>query len=185
MSGSDLAGRYAKALFELAEKNSLSDKVEGDLKHLLETISANESLQHTLHNPSVSKHSIAGIMEEILKKLGVTSLTNNFILVVVRNGRVKSLKDIIDSYKAIMMHSRGEEIAHITTASALQPKQVSDIEQTIGKALGSKIKAVTAVNDEILGGIIVRIGSKMLDASVLGQIEAFAAMSKKSVANLN
>ena len=65
------------------------------------------------------------------------------------------------------------------------PAQVAEIETSLGKALGSKIKAVLDVNEEILGGIIVRVGSKMLDASVSGQLNAFAAISKKSVANLN
>lgn len=185
MSGSNLAGRYAKALFELADKNSASEKVEGDLVRLIETLSSSPALKHTLKNPAVSKRSLEGVMGEILKKLGAHKLTLSFLLVVVRNGRVKSLEEIAFAYTNLMMQSRGEEVAYVTTASALQPAQITEVEKTIGQAFGSKIKAVLAVNDEILGGIIVRVGSKMLDASVSGKLDAFASLSKKNVANLN
>lgn len=185
MSGSNLAGRYAKALFELADKNAVSEKVEADLASLIEAVNANPSLKHTLKNPAVSKLSVEKVLGEILKKLSVNKLTSSFLLVVVRNGRIKSLAEIAFEYNHLMMQSRGEEVAYVTTASALNAGQVSEVEKTIGKAFGSKIKAVLAVNDEILGGIIVRVGSKMLDASVSGKLDAFAVASKKNVANLN
>ena len=70
MSGSNLAGRYAKALFELADKNSVSEKVEGDLVRLIQTINSSPELKHTLKNPAVSKHSLEGVVKEILTKLG-------------------------------------------------------------------------------------------------------------------
>jgi F-type H+-transporting ATPase subunit delta len=84
-----------------------------------------------------------------------------------------------------MMQSRGEHAAYITVASALSDGQIADIEVALAAASGKKIKAIVSVDDEILGGIVVRIGSKMLDASVAYQIDKFAELSRKAVMNLN
>ncbi len=185
MSGSNLAGRYAKALFELAEKNKSLDKVEGDLQQLMKAVEGSLVLRGAILSPVISKSNLSGVMAEILKRLAANSLTINFIGVLVQNGRIKHLAEVASAYLGLMMQSRGEEEAYVTTASSLDAKQIVDIENTLGKAMGHKIKAVMAVNDEILGGIIVRIGSKMLDASLSGQLEALALLNKKAIANLN
>ena len=185
MSGSNLAGRYAKALFELAEKNKSLDKVEGDLTQLMKTVENSAELSAAITNPVISKHDLSGVMLQILKKLDAANLTINFIGVLVQNGRIRHLAEVASAYFGLMMQSRGEENAYVITASGLQANQVADIEKTLGAALGNKIKAVVSVNDEILGGIIVRIGSKMLDASLVGQLKTLALLNKKAIANLN
>lgn len=185
MSGLALAGRYAKALFELAQKSNSLDKVEDDLNQLIKVVDISPELALALNNPVISKSNIEGALFEVLKKLGANKLTVNFINVLVQNGRTKSLAQVVQSYSNLMMQSRGEENAYVTTATTLSSKQIADIEKTLGSALGSKVKAVMAVNDGILGGIIVRIGSKMLDASLSGQLDKLAVLNKKAIANLN
>ncbi len=185
MSYAGLAGRYAKALFELAEKNNSLDKVESDLTQLIKAVEGSSELSKTILNPVISKSNLSGVITEILKKLAATDLTVKFIGTLVQNGRIIHLAEIVDAYFGLMMQSRGEEKAYITTASTLNPEQVKEIENTLGKALGNKIKAVVAVNEEILGGIVVRIGSKMLDASLSGQLEKLAMLNKKAIADLN
>lgn len=185
MSGLALAGRYAKALFELATKDKSSEKVEADLLQLIKAVSESPALAATLKNPSISKNSLSKVMSELLKKLNANGLSITFIMIVTQNGRIKYLTEIVDAYSNLMMKSRGEEYAYVTTATKLQEKQVKEVEKTLGAALGNKIKAVVAVNDEILGGIIVRIGSKMLDASLSGQLGKLSVINRKAIANLN
>ena len=185
MSSANLAGRYAKALFELSSNKKLLDKVESDLENLVAAIEGSEPLQTAILNPVISKSDLSKVMAALLQKLSVTDLTANFIKVLVQNGRVKYIQSVAAAYFELMMQSRGEEKAYVTTASSLQAKQIKDIEKSLGGALGRKIKAVVKVEEEILGGIIVRVGSKMLDASLSGQLKTLAAMNKKAIANLN
>ena len=185
MSGLALAGRYAKALFALAQKNKCSDKVEGDLLQLMKVVGSSGDLYGVLHNPLISKRNIESLLAEVLGKCAANKLTINFINVLVENGRIKYLLEVVDFYKNLMMQSRGEHAAYITVASALSDGQIADIEVALAAASGKKIKAIVSVDDEILGGIVVRIGSKMLDASVAYQIDKFAELSRKAVMNLN
>jgi F-type H+-transporting ATPase subunit delta len=185
MSGIALAGRYAKALFELAEKKKLLDKVEGDLEQLMKVVGESQELAGVLGNPVVSKNNVAAVVCAVLNKLGANEITVDFLNILAQNGRIKYLSEIVESYSNLMMKNRGEEYAYITTAKKLKSDKVAIIEGTLGKALGSKIKVVTAVNDNILGGMIVRIGSKMLDASVVGQLDKLAMLNKKAIAALN
>ena len=185
MSGTAIAGRYAKALFELAQNSKSLDVIEGDFAGLMSAIEASPELRGALNNPVISKENIETVLQQILKKIGANKLTVNFINILVQNGRVKLLEEAISAYHVLMMQSRGEENAYVTTASELNSKQVAEIEKALGAAVGSKIKAVVTVNNEIIGGIIVRIGSKMLDASISGQLEKLALVNKKAIANLN
>lgn len=185
MSGLALAGRYAKALFELAAKDNSFDNVEKDLAQLVKAVAENNDLATVLKNPSISKTQVMNLLSLLLKKMGAGKLSENFVRVVVSNGRAKYLAEIVSAYSVLTMQRRGEEFAYVTTATKLGEKQVGEIEKTIGSSLGKKIKAVVAVNDEILGGIIVRIGSKMLDASLSGQLVKLSNINRKAIANLN
>lgn len=185
MSGSSLEGRYAKALFELASKNKTSEKIEADLTQLLKAISESEALAQAIKNPAISKSSMLKVILEILKKQVADKLTVDFVGVLVQNGRVVNIAEVVNSYSALMMQSRGEEKAYVTTATKLENGQIEELEKTLGKALGNKIKAEVVVDDAIIGGIIVRIGSKMLDASISGQLEKLAMLNKKAIADLN
>ena len=185
MSGIALSGRYAKALFELAKADNSSDKVEADLLQLIKVVDNSKELTALLKNPAVSRASVSKVMAEVLKKLGASDLSVKFILMTTQNGRVKYLTEIVKAFSALMMKSRGEEYAYVTTAEKLKDSQIKEVEKALGSALGSKIKAVASVNDEILGGVIVRIGSKMLDASLSGQLSKLSVINRKAIANLN
>lgn len=185
MSGLALAGRYAKALFELAEKNKSSAQIEGDLQQLLRVVNEVPELHAAINNPAISKTVIDGVMSQILNKSGANKLTVSFISVLVQNNRIKYLASVVASYVNIMMQNRSEENAFITTSTPLNQKQITEIEQSLSKALGHKIKPVTAVNADLLGGIVVRIGSKMLDASISGQLNRMEVLNKKAIANLH
>jgi F-type H+-transporting ATPase subunit delta len=185
MSVLALAGRYAKALFELAAQDGSSEKVEADLLQLMKIINESPALGNILKNPAISKGSLAKVLSELLRRMGASGFSTRFVMILIQNGRVKYLAEVTAEFSGLMMKKRGEENAYITTASTLKDSQVHEVEQALGKVLGSKIKAVIAVNDEILGGIIVRIGSKMLDASVSGQLERLSILNRKAIANLN
>ncbi len=185
MSGLALAGRYAKALFELATKNKSNAQVATDLQQLAGAVAALPQLKAALLNPVISKNTIGQILAQILEKLKANKLTINFVSVLVQNGRIKNLVEIAAAYESLMMQTRGEENAYITTAAKLDTVQISEIEKALSSALGNKIKAIVAVNEEILGGIIVRIGSKMLDSSLSGKLNKLAVQGRQAMAGLD
>lgn len=185
MVGSILAGRYAKALFELAEQKGASEKVEEDLARVLAVLKSSTSLCGVIKNPAVSKNKLVSIMQGICIKLSTDKLTGDFIGVVARNGRIRIFTKVIEEYFDLMMRKRGEERAYVTAAKNLSADQVAQIEEALGRSLGRNIKAEISVNEKILGGIVVRVGSSMLDASLAGQLEKLAILSKRAVAILD
>jgi F-type H+-transporting ATPase subunit delta len=185
MSGLAIASRYAKALFELAKNNNRLDVIEADLAQLMQTISGSKDLREVLSNPVVSKNNIMAVVTSILNKSGANELTVNFLSILVKNGRIKNVAEVVEFYNGLMMQGRGEEIANITSAYPLGKNQVADIETSLGVSFGKKIKAVVNLDQEILGGVIVRVGSKMLDASIVCQLNKLAMLNKEAVANLN
>ncbi len=185
MSIAQLANRYAKALFDLAEKSGKTNNVESDLGSILNTAQSSSLLLSFVKNPTFSKSTKESVMVAISKRTNADKLTVNFIRLLARNGRLDKLPEIINSYISLMMNSRGEEFAHITTASPLKDFELRNIEESLSKSIKKKVIAQVSVNDSILGGVVVRMGSVMLDASLSGKLEKLTVLSKKAVANLN
>lgn len=183
MSKSVLTGRYAKSIFDLANDNNALAKVENNLLALGRILDSSAELENILKNPAVSRNSQAAVMGDILKKADADDLTCKFINLLVKNGRISFLRGIIGDYVALAEGHRGELIAEVTSAVALNSKQISSIEESLGKSLQKKVRVHPKVNEEIIGGLIVRIGSKMLDASVLGKLNDLEYISKQAVAN--
>jgi F-type H+-transporting ATPase subunit delta len=185
MSNSVLSSRYAKAIFDLAIDSKSADKVERDFVSLKDLLKESVNLREAVQNPVISKFEQRSAMDFILKKVGVTELTGRFMSVLIDNGRLKILAEVADSYFEMAKEHRGEITANVTSAVPLTKQQITNIEELLGKSLGKIVKVTGVVDESILGGIIVRVGSKMLDASVQGGLEKLKTMTKQAIANAN
>lgn len=166
-----LAGRYALALFELAENAKQLDAVAGELRGLRQAIVDSEDLRRLIRSPIYDREQQGAAMAAILDKAGVGDLTRRFVLVVAQNRRLFALPQMIDAYLAELAHRRGEVTAVVTAARALTKEQQSALNGKLRKVVGAKVQVDLKVDPALLGGLVVRVGSRMIDSSLRSKLE--------------
>lgn len=168
---SGLAGRYATALYELAEADSKLDEVAGDLTSIRDMVDESADLERLLRSPVIARDDQVGAMDAILTEAGASELTKRFIGVVAQNRRLFALAAMIKQFQAILAQRRGELTAEVTAAQALSDKQRQAIEDGLKKAMGTKVAVDARVDEDLLGGLVVKIGSRMIDSSVKTKLQ--------------
>ncbi len=166
-----LAGRYATALFGLAEAEGLLDQVADDLNALAAMIRENDDLGRLVRSPVVSRIEQGRAMAGIMEKSSMCELTRRFVGVVANNHRLPALQDMILSYMGILSAHRGEATAEVISASKLTKKQLNDVTASLKKALGTKVSVSNEVDPGLLGGLMVKVGSRMVDSSLRTKLQ--------------
>ena len=161
-----LAGRYASALFDLADAEKALDAVAEDLSVLGQMIDESEDLRRLLRSPVISRNEQKNAMLAIAEKAGMNTLTRSFTGVIADNRRLFALQDMIGAYQAILAARRGEATAEVVSAKPLTDSQMSALTDTLKKAVGSKVSVDATVDPGLLGGLIVKVGSRMVDSSL-------------------
>ncbi len=165
-SVSGLAGRYALALLDLAETEKQLDEVAAELGGLQQAIADSADLTRFIRSPLFNRQQQSQVMAAILDKAGVSDLTRRFVLVVAQNRRLFALPKMIDGYLAELARRRGEVTAKVTTAHKLTAAQSKTLDETLRKVVGAKVKVDLNVDPGLLGGLVVRVGSRMIDSSL-------------------
>lgn len=168
---SGLAGRYAAALFESAGDDKQLDAVAGDLDGLAAMIVQSRDLRRLFSSPAFSVDDKMAAVIAIAEKAKMQDMTRRFLGVVTENRRLTELSDIIQSFKDMLAHRRGEATAEVTSASKLTAKQVKTLADQLEKAVGTTVTVETAVEPELLGGLIVKVGSRMVDSSLRSKLQ--------------
>lgn len=166
-----LAGRYATALFDLAESDKLLDRVDADLGQIGQMIEASADLTRLIRSPVISREDQGRAMDAVLDKAGMCGLTRNFVGTLARNRRLFALKAMIAAYQALLAARRGEATAEVVSAKPLTKMQLNAIAAVLKKAIGSKVAIDAKVDDGLLGGLIVKIGSRMVDSSLRTKLQ--------------
>jgi len=161
-----LSGRYATALFELADDEKQLDQVAGDMASIGAMLDDSADLQRLVRSPVISRDDQQKGMDAVLEAAEISELTRNFIGVVTRNRRLFSLAGMIKGYQALLADRRGEATAEVVTAKALSDAQLGAIENSIKQAMGTNVAIDARVDDSLLGGLIVKVGSRMVDTSL-------------------
>ncbi|GGF07595.1 ATP synthase subunit delta [Aliidongia dinghuensis] len=163
---SGLAGRYATALFDLADQQQALDAIEGDLVKLRQMIEESPDLERLIRSPVLSREQQARAMAALMEKAAFGQIVRNFVGVVAQNRRLFALTDIIRGYLALVAERRGEVTAQVTAAQALTEGQLAAINEQINRAIGSKVAVDVRVDPAIIGGLVVKVGSRMVDGSL-------------------
>lgn len=176
MAGEDLsvgglAGRYAAALFELADEQKALDQVAADLTGLKQIITESADLQRLLRSPLYGRDAQERALGAVLDQAGVSALTKRFALVVAKNRRLYAFSGMINAFLAELARRRGEVTAKVTVARALSAEQAAQLEESLRKAVGGKVKVDTHIDESLIGGLIVQVGSRMIDGSVKTKLQ--------------
>ncbi len=173
-----LQGRYASALFDLASENGSVSAVESDLETIGQAITGSDDFAALIRNPQIGRKDAAQAMDAVAGVLGLSPLTKNFIGVLAGNRRLSALPEIIRAFAAIAAAQRGEATAEVTSAHALSDDQVEQLRQKLEVREGRKVKIKTSVDPDLLGGLVVTIGSKRIDSSIRTRLNSLAQAMK-------
>lgn len=173
-----LQGRYASALFDLASENGTVSAVEGDLEKTGQALAESADLAALIRNPQISRDAAGKAMEAVAGVLELSPLTRNFLGVLAANRRLSALPEVIRAFAAIAAAQRGEATAEVSSAHALSEQQVEQLRQKLEVREGRKIKIRTSVDPDLLGGLVVTIGSKRIDSSIRTRLNSLAQAMK-------
>ena len=169
-SGNLIANRYASALYELATELKNVDAVLNNLKFLQNGIKENKDLKLLVKSPLIASNEKQKIVEKILSKHSSDKLTTNFLKVISNNKRFNHLPLIISQFLNINTQKSGNVLVDVTSSDALSDKQKNEINDQLKSTLGEKLSLNFKVDNKIIGGLIIKVGSKMIDSSLVSKI---------------
>lgn len=173
-----LAGRYASALFDLAVDEGTVSTVESDLETLDQGLAESVDLRSVISNPELSRKAQGAAIESVAELLGLSQLTRNFLGVLAGNRRLSALPDMIRAFRAIAAAQRGEVTAEVTSAHALTDEQLDALKAKLTAREGRTVKLTSKVDADLLGGLVVTIGSKRIDGSIRSRLNSLAQAMK-------
>lgn len=168
---SGIAERYATALYDMADEAKQLDSVADDLRGLKSLLEDSADLRRLVRSPLIGRQVQTAAIMAVLEKAGVGDLTRRFVGVVGRNRRLFAMGGMIDAYLAMLARRRGEETAYVSSAAALSDAQLARLAEALRQAVGSKVRVETAVDPSLIGGLVVRVGSRMVDSSVRTKLQ--------------
>jgi F-type H+-transporting ATPase subunit delta len=168
---SGLAGRYANAIFELALENDAVDQVAQDLSDLSAMLSESEDLTKLVLSPVIAREEQGRAMTAVMDAAKISDLTKRFISVVAQNRRLFELEGMINAFQALLAKHKGEVSAEVTSAKALTQKQVDSLTASLKEAIGSDVAVEQKVDPAVLGGLVVKVGSRMVDSTLRTKLQ--------------
>ena len=163
--------RYALALLELAEESKSLKVIEKDAKALKAAFTKSVDLQRLASSPVFSVAEKIAALTAVAKKAKLSKLMMKFIGTVTENRRAGELPAILSAFEGLMAERKGSQIAKITSAQKLTPAQLTSLKTNLKKSLGRPVEVETSVDPDLLGGFIVRIGSKLYDSSLKTKLD--------------
>jgi F-type H+-transporting ATPase subunit delta len=174
-----MAGRYATALFELALEARAIDQVAADLQTLDGLLAESPDLVRLVRSPVFSAAEQAKAVAAVLDRAGIGGLAANFIGVVAANRRLFAVRDIVKAYMELVARHRGEMRAEVTVAEPLSAAHLADITATLNAVTRKDVKVAVKIDPSIIGGLVVKLGSRMVDTSLRTKLNALRHVMKE------
>jgi F-type H+-transporting ATPase subunit delta len=166
-----LAARYAAALFDLADEAKQLDAVAGDLRTVKALIEESADLRRLVRSPVLSRADQARALSVILQRAGIGELVRRFIGLVAENRRLFALVDMIGAYLTELARRRGEVSAIVTAAAPLSEAQSAALAEALRRAVGGRVAVEVRTDAGLIGGLVVKLGSRMIDSSLRSKLQ--------------
>ena len=178
---SGMAGRYATALFELALENKAVDAVKKDLDQFNALIADSADLNRLVRSPVFDADEQLKALSAVLAKAGIGGLAANFLRVITTNRRLFAVRDMIRGYRALVARHKGEVTAHVTVAEKLSDTHLDTLKSTLKTVTSGKdIDLDVKIDPAVIGGLIVKVGSRMVDSSLRTKLNSIKLAMKEA-----
>ncbi|MGE0596883.1 MAG: F0F1 ATP synthase subunit delta [Hyphomonadaceae bacterium] len=177
---SEAAERYAQAIFDLAKETNALDAVEQDFAKWSAAWGESGELRQAARSPLIDPEAKAAALAAVAAKLGVSDLGRKAIGTAAQNRRAAELPGIVSAYRKLLARHRGARQVEIVSARALGAAEKAAIIDQLGKQLGEKVQAETRVDESLIGGFVVNVGSRQFDASVKSKLDALRLALKSA-----
>jgi F-type H+-transporting ATPase subunit delta len=167
-----VAGRYASALFDLAKESSKVAEVEANLVKFQSLLDMSSDLKSMVRSPVIASDDQSKALSAVLDKAGIGGLAGNFFKMIASNRRLFAVQDIIKAFRAVAAKERGEVTADVTSAVALNEAQTAELKQALKATVGKDVTLNASVDPSLLGGLIVKVGSRMVDSSLRTKLQS-------------
>jgi F-type H+-transporting ATPase subunit delta len=176
---SGVAGRYATALFELALEERALDQVEQDLNRFNQALDAVEDLRRLIQSPVFTADEQQRAIAAVLDEVKIEGLTANFLKLVAKNRRLFATPDMIKAFRTLLARHRGQTSAEVISATPLEEGQVRALQTALKAALHKDVQLEQRVDPALLGGLIVKVGSRMIDNSLRTKLNSLKTVMKE------
>ena len=176
---SGIAARYATALFELAQDAKAVKALESDADALTAALSTSDDFGTLISSPVISRDDQARSIAAIAKKMGLSDLTTNTLQLMAAKRRLFVLPQMLVQLAALIAEEKGEVTAEVTSATALSADQTKTLAETLKARVGKDVKLKTAVDESLIGGLVVKLGSTMIDTSIKAKLAALQNAMKE------
>ena len=171
VGGAGLADRYATALFELALERDAVEQIERDLEAIRALVDGSDDLKRVVRSLTLSRGEQGRALDAVLERLSSSQYVRNFVALLARNRRVFLLTDMIAAFQAKLAEHRGEVSAEVTSAVPLKANHLDAVREALRNIVGRDVALETRVDPALIGGLTVRVGSRMLDNSLRTKLQ--------------
>ena len=168
---SGLAGRFGTALFELAVEQKVLDAVAADLVGIKQLLQESSDLRRLVLSPAFSRDDQSRAMNAILDCGGASDLTRRFVGLLAQKRRLFVLDKVITMFARLTAAHRGEVAAEVVSAAPLSADRIDSVTRTLAKIIGGQVAVETRVDKRLIGGLVVRVGSRMVDSSLRTKLQ--------------
>jgi F-type H+-transporting ATPase subunit delta len=175
---SGLAERYAAALFDIADERRTLDEVESDLRQLRAMLAASVDLSRLVRSPILTRSEQGKAIGALATRAGFSRLVRDFLAVVAKNRRLFAVPAMIEVYLAKLAERRGEVTAEVIAAQPLSETQLARLSDQLRRSVGRRVSVDATVDSGLIGGIIVKMGSRMVDGSVRSKLQRLQLVMK-------
>lgn len=179
-SVSGVSGRYATALFELARDEKCIDAVKADLDRFDAMLADSEDLRRLVRSPVFSADAQAKALSAVLDKAAITGISANFLKVLTANRRLFAIADVIRAFRALVARFKGEASADVTVAEPLSEKNLETLKAALKSVTGKDVTLNVQVDPSIIGGLVLKLGSRMVDSSLRTKLNSIKHAMKEA-----
>lgn len=181
MAVAGVAKRYAQAAFEIAREHGALDAWERDLQ-ALRSVFGDETVAEFFDNPAIPFEAKVQVLERLLPGEGEQRYVRNLVALLLERGRFHQFSDVVEAFHDLVLRERGVVQAEAVTAVALEPEETERLRERLQRALGRQVDVSVRVDPDLIGGIIIRIGDEVIDASVRTQLQGLRRRLTGSIA---
>jgi F-type H+-transporting ATPase subunit delta len=175
-----MAGRYATALFELARETNAIDAVKADLERFDTLVAENPDLNRLVRSPVFSAAEQLQALSAVLDRVGIGGLAAKFLKLVTMNRRLFAARDMVRGYRELVALHKGEATAEVTVAERLKDDHVAALKSALKAVSGKDVDLAIKIDPAIIGGLVVKLGSRMVDTSLRTKLNAIRHAMKEA-----